>query len=281
MRPDLERQYRRIAGIKVVRQRGLDQDAKRGKRRTCGYRIGGIGRDQKRRIITAPHRALEAARDLDAEQHLAGRQEIVELLDVMNFLHEMKIGRVLQRLQDRAAEIAVFLQEHRGRQVVRRGVDRIPKQQELHHRDHDDHRERNAVTPQLDELLDDHRIAATPEAEARLPDLALMISFARHAHWKLSLVRVISSMNTSSSDGSLASQCNPLPSRHGAMLASSAARSRPDTCRLLPNGAIMSIPGRPARRSCTSRRSSPVTVYVESADFAITSCTVPCVSRWP
>ena len=39
----------------------------------------------------------------------------------------------------------VLLQQHRGRQVARRGVDGVAEQQELHQRDHDDHGERDAV----------------------------------------------------------------------------------------------------------------------------------------
>ena len=85
---------------------------------------------------------------------------------------EAEIGGVLQRLQDRAREIAVLLQQHRGRQVARRGVDGIAEQQQLHHRDHHDHRERHAVAPELDEFLDQHRIAAPPEAEPRLAGVA-------------------------------------------------------------------------------------------------------------
>ena len=138
----------------------------------------------------------------------------------------------MQRFQDRAAEVAVLLQQHCGRQVARRGVDGVAEQQELHHRDHHDHRERHAVAPELDELLDHHRIAAPPEAEPGLADLAAWASaISCDAHWKLSFERVISSMNTSSSDGAVCCQCSRWFSRQGAMVASSAALSRPETCR--------------------------------------------------
>src|SRR3569832_967018 len=163
----------------------------------------------------------------------------------MHLPHETKISGVLQRFQDRAAEVAVLLQQHGGRQVMRRGIDRVAKQQKLHYREHDDHRERDAVAPELNELLDRHRIAAPPEAEACFRNFGAAWGVGC-AHWKLSFDRLIRSMNTSSSDGSLASQCKSFRSRHGAILVSSAARSRPDTCRLVPNGAIMSIPGWPA-----------------------------------
>ena len=175
MGADLERQRWRIAGVQIVVERGLHHDAERRQRRAGGHRIGGVGRDQHRRIIAAPHRALEAARNFDAEQHLAGQQQIVEFGDIVHFPGEAEIVGVLQRLEDRAAEVAVLLQQHRGRQVSRRGVDGIAEQQQLHHRDHHDHRKRHPVAPQLDEFLDHHRIAAPPEAEPRLPGLAALL----------------------------------------------------------------------------------------------------------
>ena len=199
--------------MEVVRQRGLHHHAERAERRAGRDRIGRVGRDQQRRPVAAPHRALEAARDLDAEQHLAGLQEIVELGDAVHFAGEAEIAGILQRLQDRARQIAVLLQQHRGRQMARRGVDGIAEQQQLHHRDHHDHRERDAVAAELDEFLDQHRVAAPPEAEGRLRDVAILIGRLGCTHWKLSFERVIRSMNTSSSDGSLSCQCHPLVSR--------------------------------------------------------------------
>src|SRR3954447_11083026 len=52
------------------------------------------------------------------------------------------------------------------------------------------------------------------------------------------------SMKTSSSEGLERVQISFGRSRSGAIAASSAASSRPDTCRLVPNGATMSTPGR-------------------------------------
>ncbi len=81
-----------------------------------------------------------------------------------DLIRDLEVARVLERAQDRAAEIALLLQQHRGRQIARIGVDGVAEQQELHQRDHDDHRERDAVALELDELLDQHRDRATPEA---------------------------------------------------------------------------------------------------------------------
>jgi hypothetical protein len=152
-----------------VLKRGLHDGAERAERGACGNGIGGIGGDQQRRLVASPHRPLKAARDLDAEQHLAGFQEVVELIDIMHLAGEAEISGVLQRFEDRAGEVAVLLQQHRTRQIVRRGVDCKTEQQELHDRDHHDHRKGDAIAPELDELLHHHRIGAPPEAEA-FPD---------------------------------------------------------------------------------------------------------------
>ena len=58
------------------------------------------------------------------------------------------------------------------------------------------------------------------------------------------------------------------------MVASSADLSRPETCRLVPNGATMSAPGLPESSAASPLRSSPETVQVDNADFAIT-CVAP------
>src|SRR5262245_64979034 len=127
---------------------------------------------------------------------------------------------------------------------MRSGVDGIAEQQELHHRDHHDHGKRHAVATELDELLHHHRVGAPPESEAGFADLLARLGCCkRHAHWKLSFERLISSMKTSSSDGSDFCQCSPLWSRQSAIVASSAASSRPETCSEVPNGATMSMPG--------------------------------------
>ena len=69
---------------------------------------------------------------------------------------DAEVGGVAERGQDRAAEIAVLVDEHGGRQVARRGVDGEAEQQELHDRNEDHGGEGDAVAPQLHELLDEH-----------------------------------------------------------------------------------------------------------------------------
>ena len=76
-----------------MRQRGLHQLRRARRQRRAGRdRIGGVGRDQQRRLVAAPHRALETTRDFDAEQHGAGREQLVELFLVMRLARELEIG---------------------------------------------------------------------------------------------------------------------------------------------------------------------------------------------
>ena len=51
----------------------------RAERGAGGDGIAGVGRDQQRRPVAAAHAALEAGRDLDAEQHLARAHPVVHL----------------------------------------------------------------------------------------------------------------------------------------------------------------------------------------------------------
>src|SRR6185312_16062369 len=124
-------------------------------------------------------------------------------------------------------------------------------------RDHDDHRERHAVALELDELLDQHGPGLAPEAGTRDAPGRIGRDKARGlGHWKLSRARPMRSMNTSSSEG-----CDGVQSRparwNGATAASSLALSRPETCRLLPNGATMSMPGVRVSSSASAERPLP------------------------
>ena len=164
MRADLERRRAAVGNGAVVPERGRHQLAERGERGAGRHRIGGVRRDQQRRPLAAPQRALEAGRDLDREQHHAGRQQPVELRLVADLVRDLEEPRVLKRRQNRTADVVRLLHQHRSRQVARRGVDGVAEQHELHQRDHDDHRERDAIAAKLDELLDQHRARTSPEA---------------------------------------------------------------------------------------------------------------------
>jgi hypothetical protein len=74
-----------------------------------------------------------------------------------------EIFRIFECGEDGARQVAAFLHQDGGRQIARGGVDCIPKQHQLHERDHDNHGEGNAITPELDELLHQHGPGLAPE----------------------------------------------------------------------------------------------------------------------
>jgi hypothetical protein len=98
---------------------------------------------------------------------LAGISQLIDLGFGTRQPGDLEKFGVLERGQNRAGEIVALLHQHRGRQIARHGVDGVTEQHQLHERDHDDHRERHAVAPQLDEFLQQHRPGLAPEAVAR------------------------------------------------------------------------------------------------------------------
>ena len=106
----------RLGDGAVVAQRRLQEVVERSQRGAGRHRIGRVGRDQQGGPVAAPQRALETARNFDRKQHLAGRQHLVELILVAHLMGDPEILGVLQRLEDGAADVAAFLQQHRCRQ---------------------------------------------------------------------------------------------------------------------------------------------------------------------
>ena len=136
---------------------------------------------------------------------MAGLERFVELGLVAQLPRDLEVFGVLDGGEDRASDIARFLQQHRGRQIARRGVDRVAEQCELQQRYRNHRRERDAVAPQLQQFLAQHRADAAQEAAGS--------DDSERAHWKLSLARAMRSMNTSSSDGDARCQTRPGRSR--------------------------------------------------------------------
>src|SRR5262249_1815362 len=190
------------------------------------------------------------------KQHGARGQQTIEFGLAVDDVGDVKIRGVLKGLEDRTADIALLLQQHGGRQVPGIGVDRVPEQQKLNERNHDDHCEGNAVALELDELFDQHRPSPAPEAAREA--CARSGCLDQCAHCKLSLARPMRSMKTSSSEGSDRVQLRPARPRYGAIAASSAASSRPHTCRFVPNGATMLTPGLRLNSSASSVSPSPL-----------------------
>src|SRR6516165_1875096 len=111
---DLERGSRAVRNGAVVLERGLHQRAERSHGRAGGHRVGRVGGDQERGTIAAAHRTLEISWNFDCEQHRAGREQVIELGLVLDDMGDVEICGVLNRLEDRTAEIALLLQQHRG-----------------------------------------------------------------------------------------------------------------------------------------------------------------------
>ena len=103
---DLERRRRDVGDGAVVLQRGAHDLRERAERRPGRHRIGRVGGDQQRRPVAAAQRALEVGRDLDREQHLPGRQQMVDLGLVASAVRHLEVAGVLQRRHDRAADVA-------------------------------------------------------------------------------------------------------------------------------------------------------------------------------
>ncbi len=183
----------RVGQAAVARQRRGDDALERAERRAGGDGIAGVRHHQQRGLVAAPHPALEARRDLDAEQDGARPQPMVHLRFRAGDLGDGEVGRVVERRQHRAAEVALLVHQHGGRHVARRGVDGVAEQQELHHGDEQHHGEGQPVAAQLHELLDEHGPRARRGGR---PQQGLDAD-----HWKLSCDWLIRLMNTSSSEG--------------------------------------------------------------------------------
>src|SRR5689334_6393671 len=136
--------------------------------------------------------------------------------------------------------------------MPRRGIDGVAEQEQLHDGDEDHGRKRQPIAPQLHEFLDEHGQRAR-QGTGTPPS-------GKVDHWKLSCERAIRSMNTSSSDGGDGTQVSCRSLLNGAMAPSSASASRPATCKLVPNGATMSMPLRPASWSDSADKFAPLTV---------------------
>ena len=107
-------------------------------------------------------------------------------------MRDREILGILQCCENGAADVTRFLHQHRGREMFWGRVDGVAIERQLKHRHRNHGRERDAISPQLHDLLDDHR----PDAKTRGGSPVV-----RPAHCALPRAPVLSSMNTSSSDG--------------------------------------------------------------------------------
>ena len=109
-------------------------------------------------------RGAAPARSFPGSRHMAGLERFVELGLVAQLPRDLEVFGVLDGGEDRASDVARFLQQHRGRQIARRGVDRVAEQCELQERYRNHRGERDAVAPQLQQFLAQHGADAAQEA---------------------------------------------------------------------------------------------------------------------
>ena len=192
----------------------------------------------------------------------------------------VEIVAVLQPGENAAREFAAVGDQRGRRQVLRIGVDREPEQDQLDHRNADDHAEGQPVALELDEFLADD---AEPAREREPAVVHRTLSCCLGPH--------VASCGLSSSlrvdfahqvdehvlePGWTSRHSRPGSALNGASAASSRARSDPVTCSAVPNAATCSTAGKRTQAfGQLPARSSPVTSHVTSGWLAMTSAAVP------
>ena len=112
--------------------------------------------EQHRRVFAAIHRAREAGRDLQHEQHVAVGQRRVGLVLGLEGAN-VEIAGVLQAPTVSVRSYCEWSADSSaGRQVVRIGVDREAEQEKLQQRQHDDQPDGHRVAPHLQPFLAQH-----------------------------------------------------------------------------------------------------------------------------
>src|SRR6185369_13226047 len=212
-----------------------------------------------RRALAAQQPAGEVGREVHHELHVAAGERFTRRLLALQLGDEIEIAARLHRREVAARELALFGDDHRGRKMLRVGVDGVAEENELDDRHADDHAERDAVAPQLQELLQHD----PPPAREREPPHCLAP--------KLSSERLMRWMNTSSSPLSARSTRQAVPAVARRSDASSTAASRPVTWSAEPKAAICSTPGSPCSFAATAARSSPDTDHVDRRAAAMIS----------
>src|SRR5207244_2540690 len=189
------------------------------------------------------------------------------LVLVCGVVGDAEVAARLHRGKQRARVGARIGREHRGRQALRVGVDRVAEEDELQHRDADDHAEGQAVALELDELLDDDPDPARP----------------REAHCSSACTCSIRWMKTSSSPAFDLRQRSSASSLNSAIARSSSASFSPVTCSVLPKAVTCATPALPLSlpASSASFAGGPDTSQVASLKRCSTSSGVPVASSFP
>src|SRR6185312_7708085 len=217
----------------------------------------------------------EIHRDRHDELHFALRQRVARRVLVVDALDNAEIARRLHRRGERAAPLArVGDDESRGH-VAWIGVDRVAEKRQLHDGYANDHCERDAVTAQLQELLQ-HDAPPAPQREAR-------DSVARDGRSHCAALRAlrIMWMNTSSMLVSMRATRAPRPATASVSVRSSPWPAAPVTCSASPNAATSSTPGSFSISGASRSWRSPRTSNVSRCCAAMMSAAVPCTISRP
>ena len=232
----------RIVLRQVPVQRGR-QRGERGRGVADRRRIGRVGIHQHRRLVAAVDRPVEIGRNVHDKKQLAIGEAALGLR-LGRERPDVVIAGVAQRRDERPLIFGMVGREQPGRQVLGVGVDRVAEQKQLHHRQGDDHAQRQRVAPDLDPFLaQDGQEASEGEAAH-----AGVLGRGRLSRW----------MNTSSSCGATSCQASAAPPSSDLVACSSAARSMPATWIADPNTAAASTPGMSRSLRAATSRSAPV-----------------------
>src|SRR6185369_8773263 len=213
--------------------------------------------------------AREVDRKADHELHLAAPKRVACRVLARELADELEIAARAHRGEVAARELALLGADDRGRQVLRLGVDRVAEEEELDDRDADDHPERDAVAPELQELLvDDSPPAVEREASHRgAPSASAELAI----RWMKTSSRPVSA-------GAIRLAVSAVARRSAT---STAAASPPVTCNADPNAATCSTPGSRSSRVATAAMSPPCTLHVASFCASTISAAVPSAISLP
>ena len=151
-----------------------------------GLRRQGIARvddDLERRRPAAHQIARVLIGYHDRRLRLAARDGPVDRGPPVHVRHDAKVARVLKRLDDVAALGRARFVEHDRGEVAHIGLDGVPEDEQLDHRNTDHHREGEVVPPHLDELFAEHRPKAGHHRSSRSCRITNASSSVRPPTW--------------------------------------------------------------------------------------------------
>ena len=138
-----------------MRQHRLRELIDRGDRVAGGGGIGGVRLQEQRRTLAAHQPQREVRRNRYHELRFARGQHAIAFLLVRGLADVLEITAVLETRENAARKLSPVGDQRRGWQVLGVGVDRESEQDQLHHRNADDHAEGQPIALELNEFLAD------------------------------------------------------------------------------------------------------------------------------